>query len=113
MVKNTVEKAIKFVKEGRKVIFAEKKDVESHYKKLNFPNLIFCEATDKNDVFWMVKQENSSFYGLMDRDFIHNEEKKKIEISFPRLFILPFYNIETLLYHPDNLKEFIGNYESS
>ncbi|HNI44858.1 MAG TPA: AAA family ATPase, partial [Chitinophagales bacterium] len=102
------KKIIKHIKEGMKVFFVEKNDVK-HYNKLKLSNIFFYEANDKNDVFRISKQDNVSFYGLMDRDLLHDDEIEKIREEFPRLFILPFYNIESLLFHPENLKEALGD----
>lgn len=92
----------KFV-QGRKLIFSENQDTVL-YNDLAFENILFCIANDKVDVFHKAK--NYNHYGLVDRDFLSDSDIIEIQKAYPFLFILPYYSIENLLYHPKNLIEY-------
>jgi predicted ATP-binding protein involved in virulence len=91
------------VVQGRKIIFSENTDTFL-YNNLNIDNVLFFVANDKTDVFHKAK--NHFHFGIIDRDYLSDDEIQQIKISYPFLFILPYYSIENLLYHPDNLKEY-------
>lgn len=46
------------------------------------------------------------YYGLIDRDFLTDEEIQLIRRIYPNLLILKYYSIENYFYHPDNLAEY-------
>ncbi len=91
------------VVQGRKIIFSENTDTFL-YNNLNIDNVLFFVANDKTDVFHKAKNHNH--FGIIDRDYLSDDEMQQIKISYPFLFILPYYSIENLLYHPENLKEY-------
>lgn len=91
------------VVQGRKIIFSENTDAIL-YNNLNIDNVLFFVANDKTDVFHKAKNHNH--FGIIDRDYLSEDEIQQIKISYPFFFILPYYSIENLLYHPDNLKEY-------
>lgn len=91
------------VVQGRKIIFSENTDTP-FYNDLNIPNTFFFVSLDKNDVFHKAK--NHKQHGLMDRDFLADEELQAVKAEYPFLYILPYYSIENLFYHPDNLEEY-------
>ncbi len=43
------------------------------------------------------------YLALRDRDFLMDDEIRAIRLELPNLHILPFYSIENLLYHPENI----------
>ncbi len=88
---------------GKKVIFAENKNTE-HYNNLSLPNTVFFWAKDKMQVF--DKAKNNHFEGLIDRDYLTDEEIIALKKTYPFLKILPYYCFENLLYHPSNLVEY-------
>lgn len=89
--------------EGKKLTFSENTDT-SVYNNLKFKNTIFLVAKDKADVFYKAK--NASYTGLIDRDFITDEERAGLLARYKNLYILNYYSIENYLYHPDNLYEY-------
>ena len=91
------------VVQGRKIIFSENTDT-SFYNDLNISQTLFFVALDKMDVFHKAK--NLKQFGLIDRDYLSDNEIEKLKIDYPNLFILPYYSFENLIYHPDNLEEF-------
>lgn len=98
------------VVQGRKIVFSENTDTLL-YNNLNLENVLFFVANDKTDVFHKAKNHNH--FGIIDRDYLSDEEIEQIKSSYPFLFILPYYSIENLLYHPDNLKEYYSSASTS
>lgn len=101
-----IDKAV----QGRKIIFSENTNTP-YYNDLNIENILFFVALDKNDVFY--KARNHKQFGIVDRDYLSDEEVVQIKKEYPFLFILPYYSFENLLYHPSNLEEYYGNLKKS
>jgi len=91
------------VVQGRKIIFAENTDTPL-YNDLALENVLFFIANDKMDVFHKAK--NHHHHGLIDRDYLADEEIADLKTDYPYIYILPYYSIENLLFHPDNLEEY-------
>ena len=89
--------------EGKKIFFAENTDA-FYYNNIRLENTIFFTARDKNDVFY--KSKNTNYLGLIDRDFLTDEEIFLIRQTYPDLYVLGYYSIENYFYHPDNLAEY-------
>lgn len=89
--------------QGRRIVFAENSDTPL-YNDLSLDGTFFFKANDKNDVFHKAKNLNA--VGLVDRDYLTDEEINQIRQSYPFIRVLPYYSIENLLYHPDNLEEY-------
>ena len=90
--------------EGKRIVFSENTDT-SRYNNLNLNNTVFFVGKDKSDVFHKVK--NSSAYdGLIDRDYLTDEEIIDLLRVYQNLFILNYYSIENYFYHPENLEEY-------
>lgn len=97
--KDTISKIL----QGRKIVFAENTDTVI-YNNLSMTNTYFFNAIDKADVFHKAKNLNT--LGLIDRDFLNDEELENLSKTYQFLKILPYYSIENLLFHPDNLEEY-------
>jgi len=104
--KSFIEKSV----QGRKVIFSENSDTP-FYNDLNIPNTFFFVAIDKIDVFHKAK--NHQQFGLIDRDYLSDEEVEQIKTDYPYLYVLPYYSFENLIYHPDNLEEYYATVNKS
>ena len=89
---------------GKRLCFVENND-RDYYGSLGLPNVLFASAANRNDVYHKVRNE-PTVWGIVDRDFLTDEDIALIRNQYPRLFILPFYSIENLMYHPDNLAEY-------
>lgn len=50
-----------------------------------------------------MARSNPGYLALRDRDFLMNDEIDAIRAELPNFRVLPFYSIENLLYHPDNI----------
>lgn len=97
------QKFLAKVFEGKTIFFAENTDT-SFYNNIQLENTIFFIAQDKKDVFY--KSKNTNYCGLIDRDYLTNEEIQLIRQTYPDLFVLNYYSIENYFYHPDNLAEY-------
>ncbi len=90
--------------EGKKIIFSENTDT-SIYNSLNITDIIFFNAQNKADVFYKTKN-NPSYNGLIDRDYLTDDERVDLLNQYKNLYILNYYSIENYLFHPDNLEEY-------
>ena len=92
---------------GKRIVFSENKDTLL-FNDLNIDNVVFFNGNDKNDVFY--KSKNTIGYdGLVDKDFLSDEERNGLLRDYKNLFILKYYSSENYLYHPDNLEEYYKN----
>ncbi len=85
------------------IYFVENKD-RTYYSALDLPNLLFIQENNKQGVFHKAK--NGNFYGLIDRDFLSDNDIEEIEKQYQNLKVLSLYSIENYLYHPKNLEEY-------
>lgn len=88
--------------QGRRIIFSENQNTPV-YNDLALPGTLFFVAMDKNDAFH--KARNLHQEALLDRDYLTTEEVEQVRGIYPFIHLLPYYSIENLLYHPDNLTE--------
>jgi AAA15 family ATPase/GTPase len=86
-----------------KLFFVENKD-RNYYSALNIPNIIFVQSNNKKSVYHKTK--NGEFNGIVDRDFLTDNDIEEIEKQYQKLKILRLYSIENYLYHPKNLEEY-------
>lgn len=93
--------------EGKTIVFAENSDT-ALYNNLNIENTIFFNAQNKADVFHKAKN-NPHYNGLVDRDYLTDDERLNLMDHYKNLYILNYYSIENYLYHPDNLEEYYGS----
>jgi len=89
---------------GKRLCFVENND-RNYYGSIGLPDLLFASATNRNNVYHKVLNDNT-VYGIVDRDFLTEEDIVLIRKQYPNLCVLPYYSIENLMYHPDNLGEF-------
>lgn len=89
-----------YVKKGR-FVFCENQD-EDLYTGLALPNTVFAGVVDKHAVF---HRSSSLGIGLVDRDYLSDQEVNDVKSTYPNLKVLPYYSIENLLFHPDNIEE--------
>ena len=89
---------------GKKIVFAENQDT-GYYNNLKLEDLVFFIANDKNDVFYKVKN-HENYHGLIDRDYLSDDEINILQNSYTRLCVLNYYCFENYLFHPKNLLEY-------
>lgn len=90
--------------EGKRIVFSENTDT-SRYNNLKLENTVFFVGKDKADVFHKVKN-SAAYNGLIDRDYLTDEERVDLLQQYNNLYILNYYSIENYLYHPENLEEY-------
>ena len=87
---------------GRKVIACEGKDDALYNAACDDASRIFIPAGNAAQVFAMMTA-NPALTGLRDRDYLLAAEIALLQKLFPTHRVLPFYSIESLLYHPENI----------
>ena len=90
----------------RTIVFAEETDAPI-YNGLGLDNIVFFDGKDKLGAFYKAKELNLK--AIVDRDYLTDEEIALLKNTYPFLSVLPYYSIENLLFHPDNLKEYYGS----
>ncbi|MEO0040808.1 MAG: hypothetical protein RL329_256 [Bacteroidota bacterium] len=85
------------------LFFVENKD-RIYYAEVGIPKTVFISDNNRNNVFH--KTRTTDMKGIVDRDFLTDEDMQFIGNQYPNLKILPYYSIENYLYHPDNLSEY-------
>lgn len=88
------------------IYFVENKD-RDYYATVGIPKSVFVPDNNRNNVYHKVR--TSDMKGIVDRDFLSNDDIKNIRKQYPSLYILHYYSIENYLYHPDNLEEYNQN----
>ena len=89
-----------------RIIFVENEDTR-FYATLNIKNTLFIGELNRDSVYH--KSKGTEYFGLIERDYLTEEDLKIILESYPDLSILRFYCIENYLYHPENLKAFYSS----
>jgi len=92
--------------QGKTIIYCENEDMPV-YNSLLLKDTIFFKAIDKNDAF--QKAKNFTNDCLVDRDYLTDLEITELRKTYEFLHLLPYYSIENLYYHPDNLAEYYGS----
>jgi predicted ATPase len=91
---------------GFRIIFVENEDTR-FYASLNIKNTLFIGELNRDSVY--QKSKGAEYFGLIDRDYLTEEDLKIILEFYPNLSILRFYCIENYLYHPENLEVFYSS----
>ncbi len=85
------------------IFFVENTD-RTYYATAGIENTVFVSENNRNGVFHKVR--TTSYKGIVDRDFLSDDDIGLIKANYPGLYILDYYSIENYLYHPDNLVEY-------
>jgi hypothetical protein len=93
----------------RQIVVCENQN-DSLYQLLGLPRKVFYGVANKNDVYYRVKN-NPDLLGLIDRDYMTENEIAAIRQKFPGLFVLEYYAIENYLYHPENIREVLPDFD--
>ncbi len=100
-----LEKQKEIEKSIDNIILCEGTDIKI-LNSLSISNIVFSDEHNSYTIFQNVKTQKRKC--LRDKDYLTTEEVDKLKKRFPNYYILDFYCIENYLYHPDNLKEYIG-----
>lgn len=91
----------------KRFVFCEGKDT-ARYNSLGLSHTLFASKNyNKFQVF--IRARDTAAEGIIDRDYLSDEEVIDFERQFPFIHILRLYSIENYLYHPDNLAEIDGD----
>ena len=85
------------------IYFVENKD-KDYYASIGVANTIFVSDNNRNNVYHKVRTSN--FGGVVDRDFLSDNDITQIGQHYPNLKVLRYYSIENYMYHPDNLEDY-------
>jgi hypothetical protein len=88
------------------IYFVENKD-KDYYATVGIANTVFVSDNNRNNVYHKVRTTN--YKGIVDRDFLCNDDIAHIKQYYPNLTVLDYYSIENYLYHPDNLSEYFNS----
>jgi len=88
------------------IYFVENKD-KDYYATVGIANTVFVSENNRNNVYHKVRTTN--YKGIVDRDFLSDDDIVQIRQNYPNLTILDYYSIENYLYHPDNLLEYYNS----
>lgn len=86
-----------------KVYFVENKDKQK-YALAQLDNKIFVPENGRNGVYHKVK--SGQYLGIVDRDYLSDDDITEIKKQYKGLVVLEYYCIENYLFHPDNLEEY-------
>ena len=86
------------------IYFVENKD-KDYYATVGIANTVFVSDNNRNNVYHKVRATN--YRGIVDRDFLSDDDIVQIRQHYPNLTILDYYSIENYLYHSDNLLEYL------
>ncbi len=89
--------------QGFQIVFVENLD-KIIYGSIGFSKTIFIPENGRNGVFHKAK--TGQYAGIVDRDFLSDDDIEKIENQYKTLKVLRYYSIENYIYHPDNLEEY-------
>lgn len=97
--------------DGKQIILCENKD-DDFYNLLSLEDKVFVGVQNKDEVFRNIKS-NPNYFGIIDRDYLTDNEINTLQARYPNLFILDFYNFENYLYHPENIKEISADFDAN
>lgn len=89
--------------QGLEIVFVENKD-KTYYGCAEIDKTVFVPENGRNGVYHKIK--NREYKGIVDRDFLTDEDIEAIIKNYKTLKIINYYSIENYLYHPDNLEEY-------
>ena len=94
---------------NKQIVLCENQNDE-FYNLLGLKDILFVGVRDKNQVFLSAKAD-PRYQGVMDRDFLTNNEIERVQKKYPTLRVLSYYCFENYLYHPDNIAELVNDFD--
>ncbi len=89
--------------EEKIIIYCENQN-SIYFNKLKFRNIHFIAENNSAGVY-IKTVANPTAFGLRDRDFLTDNEIKKLKKEIKNYIILEYYCFENYIYHPDNIQE--------
>ena len=96
--------------DNKQIVLCENQNDE-FYNLLGLEDILFVGVRDKNQVFLSTKAD-SRYQGMMDRDFLTDNEVERAKKKYPTLRVLAYYCFENYLYHPDNITELVRDFDA-
>ena len=85
-------------------VFVENTDGDNYYSNLKIENFLFVKRKDKKAIYDNILTGDN--LGLIDRDFLSDEDIALLEKAYKNLKVLKMYSVENYLFYPDNLVEY-------
>jgi len=101
-VSSLISEIIKGTMTSDRTVVCENKN-SAILNSLKLRSLLFYPEKDSASVYMQIKTRPHVF-GLRDRDYLLDDEVKKIRKVFPNYYILDYYCFENYLFHPDNIE---------
>ena len=99
----------------KKLIYCENQNV-THYNSLGLEGILFVRLVDKTSIVSRIDAKkgdlNTNERGLIDRDFLSDADVRALKSKLPHLSILHYYCFENYLFHPENIKEVITDFDT-
>lgn len=89
--------------------FVENND-KNYYASIGLANTLFIPENNRNSVYHKVR--TTAYSGIVDRDFLSDDDIIQIRKFYPNLIILNYYSVENYLYHPENLVDYFNSKQS-
>lgn len=89
------------------IVFCEGKDAFL-LNSMGLEDVVFLSDVDKNTIclrLEMERQNDSKYIGLIDRDYLSEQERAKLIKHLPNIKVLKYYCFENYLWHPENVAE--------
>jgi len=90
---------------NRTIVICEGKDHAFYNASCDDASRLFIPpgGSDNAGSVLAMARSNPGYLALRDRDFLMDDEIRAIQAELSNVRILPYYSIENLLYHPDNI----------
>ncbi len=104
------KEALPILFKDKRLVFCENQNA-ALFNSLGLADTLFLGDIDKSTIVLRAEQE-STIYGLIDRDYLSDNERIILQNKFQKLSILDYYCFENYAYHPDNLKELYPDFDT-
>ncbi len=82
------------------------------FNTVGLESTLFLGEADKTGVFLRAENDPANF-GIIDRDYLADDEVERLENKLPNLALLRYYCFENYLYHPENLAEAYHGFDAA
>jgi AAA15 family ATPase/GTPase len=101
--------ALTLLFKDKRLIFCEGQNA-ALLNSVGFQNMLFLGDIDKSSITLRVEQDKA-IHGLIDRDYLSDNERLLLNNKLPNLHILEYYCFENYLYHPENIKSIYEQFD--
>lgn len=110
-LKRLLARLVKSKVEQKFIIYCEGQNAEL-FNLMGIENIEFRGLPDCRAVYLAAKNEKDK-YALRDRDFLTSNEVTALQKMHPNYFILDYYCFENYLYHPENIKCLMPDFDKA